>query len=177
MKEAKWDKAKYACTMAEYVLLFGIASFIGWAYEITCVWVLFHTYYDRGVLHLPLCPIYGFGVLLLIVLFRKIKNPIALFACCTAVATGVELLASYALEYGFGLVLWTYEGWPFSFQDRISGVSSLIFGVMAALFIKLVKPPVDKLFSSKYRIIASAAVCILSVAAVVWELQRGSGSL
>ncbi len=177
MKDEKMDNWKYVCTVAEYVLLFGIASFIGWAYEIACVWFLFHTYYDRGVLHLPLCPIYGFGVLLLIFLFRKIRNPIILFAGCTAVATGVELLAAYVLEYGFGLVLWTYEGWPLSFQNRISGVSSLIFGLMAMLFIKLVKPPVDRLFSSKYCIIASVMVCALTIAAVVWELRNMGGSL
>ena len=110
--------------ITEYLLLFGLASFIGWLYEIICVWVMFRTYYDRGILHIPICPIYGFGILLLILIFRKVENPLGLFIGSVIVTTGVELLSSYVLEYRFRLILWTYEGWPLSFQNRISAVSS-----------------------------------------------------
>ncbi|MCR4792250.1 MAG: putative ABC transporter permease [Lachnospiraceae bacterium] len=157
--------------ITEYVLLFALASFIGWLYEITCVWVMFRTYYDRGILHIPICPIYGFGILLLLLIFRKVKNPFGLFAGSALVTTSVELLSSYVLEYGFGLILWTYEGWPLSFQNRISAISSLLFGLMAVLFIKLVKPPADKLFSSKYRVYAACAVCAGVVMSVMAELM------
>ena len=38
---------------------------MGWLYEVACVYVMFGIYVDRGVLHLPACPIYGFGMLLM----------------------------------------------------------------------------------------------------------------
>lgn len=164
-------KNNFFIFITKYLLFFGLASFIGWVYEIICVWVLFRTYYDRGILHIPICPIYGFGILILIFLFRKIKNPFGLFAGSALVTTGVELLSSYVLEYRFNMILWTYEGWPLSFQNRISAVSSCLFGLMAVMFIKLIKPPFDRLFSSKYRWIAVLAVWIIVLLSVICEVS------
>ena len=72
MKEKIW----YSLT--EYLLMFFLASFIGWLYEIICVYVVFGKYLDRGVLHIPCCPIYGFGMLILFFIFRKRKNRISI---------------------------------------------------------------------------------------------------
>ena len=161
--------------VTRYLLLFGLASFIGWLYEIGCVWVMFHTYYDRGVLHLPLCPIYGFGILFLILIFRKVKNPFALFLCCVLVTTVIEYCSALLIESILHQSLWTYKGWPLNFQNRISGLSSAIFGLLAVFFIKLIKPPVDKLFESRYRSAAAVVVGVLFVLAVVWELMAMGG--
>lgn len=170
-------KRNIVCFITEYLLLFGLASFIGWLYEIICVWVLFRTYYDRGILYIPICPIYGFGILILIFLFRNIKNPTGLFIGSAYVTTAVELISSYVLEYRFNMVLWTYEGWPFSFQNRISAVSSCLFGLMAVMFIKLIKPPFDRLFSSEYRWIGVGAVWIITLICVLIEAgyRRSAG--
>ncbi len=157
--------------LTEYLLLFALASFFGWLYEIICCFVIYHRYYDRGVLHIPICPIYGFGILILIFLFWKVKNPFLLFTGSVLVTTGVELISSYVLEYKFGLILWSYEGWPLTFQNRISAVSSLLFGLMAVTFIKLVKSPADKLFASKYRYVAATAVVIAAVMCVIYEYR------
>ncbi|MBO7362246.1 MAG: putative ABC transporter permease [Lachnospiraceae bacterium] len=156
--------------ITEYILLFALASCIGWLYEMACVWIIYGYYFDRGVLHLPMCPIYGFGVLLLMLVLRTVENPFGIFLGSFLIASGVELTASYILEYGFHRILWSYEGWPLSFQDRISLVSSLIFGVMATVFIKLIKPPADKLFKSKRSMGAAVTVTVLFAAGVVWEL-------
>ena len=51
--------------ITEYLLLFSLASCIGWLYEMACVFIIYGYYFDRGVLHLPMCPIYGVGILLL----------------------------------------------------------------------------------------------------------------
>ena len=158
--------------ITEYILLFALASCIGWLYEMVCVWLLYGYYFDRGVLHLPMCPIYGFGVLLLMLVLRTVENPFGIFLGSFLIASGVELTASYILEYGFHRILWSYEGWPLSFQDRISLVSSLIFGVMATVFIKLVKPQIDKLFKSERGMVAAVIVSLLCAAGVLWELMH-----
>ena len=158
--------------ITEYLLLFSLASCIGWLYEMACVFIIYGYYFDRGVLHLPMCPIYGVGILLLMLVLREVKNPVGIFLGSFLIASGVELTASYILEYGFRRILWSYEGWPLSFQDRISLVSSLIFGVMATVFIKLVKPQIDKLFKSKHAAAAAAIVTMLFIAAVCWEYMH-----
>ncbi|MBR7090247.1 MAG: putative ABC transporter permease, partial [Lachnospiraceae bacterium] len=81
--------------ITEYILLFALASCIGWLYEMICVWILYGYYFDRGVLHLPMCPIYGFGVLLLMLVLREVKNPFGIFLGSFLIASGVELAASY----------------------------------------------------------------------------------
>lgn len=154
-----------------YILLFMCASFIGWLYEIICVRIWLGVFVDRGVLHLPMCPIYGFGMLTLLAIFRKVKSPLLLFLGSALVTTGIELAASYILEYCFNMSLWSYAGWPLTFQDRISAISSAIFGLMAVLFVFLVKPPVDKLFGSRYRKTANFAVAALTVFCVIWEVR------
>ena len=157
--------------ITEYLLLFMLAAFLGWLYEIGCVYVMFHHYQDRGVLHLPMCPIYGFGILLLLGIFRERKNLFLLFFGSALIATAIELASSYAIEYFLHESLWTYESWPLQFQGRISGVSSAMFGLLATLFLRLVRPPVGKLFRSRARMVAAVFTAALAVFCAVWELR------
>ena len=155
---------------SKYLLLFMAASFIGWLYEIACMELLFGVYADRGVLHLPLCPIYGFGLLILIAIFGRVRSSILLFAGSVLLTSGIELSVSYFMEYVFHTALWTYEGWPLSFQNRISLVSSCIFGLMALLNIKLIKPAVEKLYDSRYKKAVMISTCLIFIFCVIWEL-------
>ena len=157
-------------TIVKFTGLFLLASFLGWVYEIVCVWTLHHIYVDRGILHLPMCPIYGFGFLVLYAMFHKVKNPLYLFVFSFLVTSVIELSASYILEYKFHMILWTYEGWPLNFQNRISVVSSMLFGVMTVLFTKGVKPPVYCIFDSKFGRAAIVLTVVLVVAGAFWQL-------
>ena len=128
------------------VLVFGfvLASFGGWIYEEICVWLLYHMVVNRGMLHLTLCPIYGFGAWGLYLLLRKVKSGALFFVLSVLIASAFEYACSYLLEWAFHRVYWTYADWPFSVQDRISLVSSLIFGVLAVLFAKGILPLLRK---------------------------------
>ncbi|MCR4584143.1 MAG: putative ABC transporter permease [Lachnospiraceae bacterium] len=158
--------------ISRLIILFTAAAFTGWVYEIACMWLLYGVYADRGVLHLPLCPIYGFGLLILMAVFARIKKGVALFLGSTLVTTAIELAVSYILEYGFHMVLWTYEDWPFNFQNRISLISSCVFGLMGLFIIKGVKPPVEKLYATRYKKAAVTAVYIFLCFCIVWELMH-----
>ena len=157
--------------LTRFFLLFILAAFIGWAYEITCVYVIFGLYFDRGVLHLPVCPIYGFGMLTLYPIFRKVKNPVIVFAGSTVISTVVELVASLILEYKFNLELWSYIEWPLNYQGRVSAISSGIFGLMATLFMMLVVPAVRKLYSEKTAKYTAIASTVLFFFCLIWELR------
>ena len=157
--------------LTKYILMFMTASFIGWVYEIICMFVLFRIYADRGVLHLPMCPIYGFGILVLYFIFRKVKNPGIIFFGSVFITTAVEYFTYVFVEYRFHRILWTYESWPLNYKGRISAVSSLIFGIMATLFLKLMVPLFDKLFGSRAKNIAATVVTAISVFCIFWELR------
>lgn len=123
-----------------YVIEFTVCALCGWLYEEGLELAVNHAYADRGVLHLPLLPIYGFGGLLLVLLFRKHNHPLFVFLVSTAVTTVLELAASYPLEHILGYLPWWYGEWPFNFQGRISLFSSLIFGALALVLVNAVHP-------------------------------------
>ena len=145
---------------------------MGWLYEVACVYVMFGIYVDRGVLHLPACPIYGFGMRLLYAAFHKVKNPLIIFAGSALISTVIEYAAYEILYYGFNLVLWSYEPWPLNYKGKISVISSCLFGFMTALFMKLAVPPVEKLFDSKAKNYAAAAVALFYIFCVGWEIYH-----
>lgn len=151
------------------VLQFAIASFVGWLYEILATWLIYGNYYDRGVLHLPMCPIYGFGAMLLSAVLGKVKPVVYIFVSATVITAGFELLSAYVLEYGFHRVLWSYEGWPLNFQNRISLVSSMIFGGLAVLFLKGVKPWTERICRSGKPAVLHVFVIGFLLACVTWE--------
>ena len=157
--------------VTKYMLMFLLASFIGWLYEIGCVYVMYKTYYDRGVLHIPCCPIYGFGMLILYFLFRKVKNPLIVFSGSVVITTTVEYIAAIVLEYRFHRILWTYRDWPLQFQGRVSAISSCLFGIMALLFMKLIVPGLNRIYASKVKNAVSAAVIILFLWIIAWEVH------
>lgn len=123
-----------------YIMVFTVNAFGGWLYETILTSVFLGTFAERGFLQLPLCPIYGFGAVILLLLFGRFKNSIVIFMASTIVTTVIELAASYLLEYYLHMQLWTYRHWPLNFQGRISLWSSVLFGVLAVLLLKIIYP-------------------------------------
>lgn len=156
--------------ISECILMFIISAFIGWIYEIICVLIIYGQYYDRGILHLPFCPIYGFGMLVLYIIFHKVKNKGIIFIGSAIITTLVELITSYVAEYKFHIIMWTYEGWPLNFQNRISLISSMIFGLMALVFMLIIKPAIEKLYKSKYVIVVSISTMTFFLFCICWEV-------
>ena len=151
--------------------MFLIAAFVGWLYEIICVFVMYGVYYDRGILHLPLCPIYGIGMFVIYGLFHRIKNKGFIFIGSALIATLVELVTSYVAEYKFHVIMWTYEGWPLNFQNRISAISSIIFGLMAVLFMWGIYPVIHKIYLSKYKWNIAIITVVFTCLCIGWELR------
>ena len=128
-----------------YVIEFVLCGFCGWLYEEGLELAVNHAYADRGLLHLPVLPIYGFGGRLLVWLFRKHKHPVFVFLVSTLVTTVLELAASYPIERFVGYLPWDYSTWFCNFEGRISLPSSLLFGGLALLLVNVVHPACDAL--------------------------------
>lgn len=161
--------------ITKYIFMFLTASFIGWLYEIICDYCFYHEYSDRGVLHLPMCPIYGFGMFAILIAFNKLKNPFLIFISSTVITTVLELVVSYVLEWKWNTALWWYDDWPLNFEGRISAVSSCIFGLMALVFMKGIRPGTERIYSSRIKNPFSIFVMVLFTFCVVWELTHLKG--
>ena len=128
-----------------YVFEFTAAGFVGWLYEVATVWIMYRYFDKRGMLHLPVIPIYSVGAFILLALLRKKRSPLFIFLFATVVTTIFELGASYLLEFIFHEQFWTYETWYFSILDRSSLISSAIFGIMAVAYFYGLHPLSEKL--------------------------------
>ncbi|MBD5144358.1 MAG: putative ABC transporter permease [Ruminococcus sp.] len=131
--------------LSALVLEFTVYSFIGWAYETILTSAVWGRFADRGWLHLPICPIYGFCAMALLLIFRRMKNPVLIFAVGTIVTTAAELAASYVVWDFADSRLWDYDNWAFNFQGRIALGSSMIFGVLCLLLAKVLHPAAEYL--------------------------------
>ena len=151
--------------------MFLAAAFTGWLYEICCTMILYGKYMDRGVLHLPFCPIYGFSLLMLYLIFRKIKNPAVIFFGSLLITTAVEYLTYVIMESRYHIILWSYDDWPLNYKGRISLISSCIFGLMALFLLKIVVPLTGKIYNSKWKKTAAIIVSVFFVFCIIWEIR------
>ncbi len=133
------------------ILYFVFYAFVGWIYEVSlCIFEAKIGFVNRGFLWLPILPVYGFGSLLFIQLYRLRKKklpvgsfdmmPVVIFLIILVSTTIVELITSYILEAVIGGWLWDYTGYFMNFEGRISLKTSLRFGLGGMAIIYILHP-------------------------------------
>lgn len=127
--------------VVERFFLYWLAySFAGWVWETGLSVVLRKRFEDRGMLNGPICPIYGFGGLLVVVLLHDVNNPLSLFLSSGVLACTLEYASSWAIEKLYHMRFWDYSGKPFNINGRVYLNGFLAFGA-GATCIKLVVQP------------------------------------
>lgn len=142
-----------------YICCFFAYSLIGWLYEVFLEVVVYKWgFSDRGVLLGPYLPVYGVGAMIFVLTaYRLIKGksikrrilmiPVV-FLSCALLASAVELIASYLCEAIMGSWPWqTYVDYAVNFQGRVALSPSIRFGLGGLLFLYLLQPLFEKLFS------------------------------
>lgn len=93
---------------------------------------------NRGFGHGPFCIIYGFGALgASIVLEPLTDRPVELFLASMTMATCMELVTARIMARLFGSFWWDYSKKPFNYKGVICLESSLAWGFLGILFLKL----------------------------------------
>lgn len=122
--------------------LFIIYSFIGWIIEVLCIFYISKKFINRGFLIGPYCPIHGIGALSMLFLLQRYTDFLTLFIMSTVICSILEYIASYLLEKKFKARWWDYTNMPFNVNGRICLITSLEFGVLGVLLIKLINPTI-----------------------------------
>ena len=127
------------------ILYFFLFAFIGWLMEtLYAIYNLGH-FTKRGFLYGPICPIYGYGALMLILFLGKYrKNNLKLFVYAAVLFSVFEYVASYALDALFSMHWWDYTNEFFNLNGRISIFYSFAWGIIAILFLNHVYPFLKK---------------------------------
>ena len=131
----------------ELFMLFLIYSFAGWCMEVCISLKLRHKFINRGFLVGPICPIYGFGcVLLQLLLSKYLDNPFGLFCTSIVVCSFLEYMTSYIMEKIFKARWWDYSNIPFNVEGRICLKNSIGFGILGTIVMYFLNPPVLDFF-------------------------------
>lgn len=124
-----------------WFLYFVTYSFMGWVYESTLCSITGKKLVNRGFLNGPVCPVYGFGAILVVYSFYGRETDfLPLFLSSMVLATVVEYLTSVILEVFFHARWWDYSGRPFNVHGRVYLTGSLVFATLSVLIINYVHP-------------------------------------
>lgn len=135
-----------------YINFFLFFSIFGYLFETICAYI-FKSGFNSGILYGPWTPLYGFGVLIIMILSNKlfqnlhlnrILETIIVFVCVTIVLTILEWLGGVLIEKLFSITFWDYSNYRFHIGKYISLEMSLLWGVGSIILIYLVIPYVSE---------------------------------
>ena len=133
------DQIIIVAEVYEMVLYFFIYGFLGWCTEVTYAAVKDKKFINRGFLKGPICPIYGVGVVLVIVVLEPFHNNIPLlFITAVILVSLLEGLTGFVLEKVFHNKWWDYSNRRFNIGGYVCLRFSLIWGVACVVVIEFV---------------------------------------
>lgn len=122
-------------------LLFIFYSFLGWLMEVICKAFQYKRFINRGFLMGPICPIYGHGAIIMLLLLKDFSsNPFILFIMSMLVCTTLEYLTSYFMEKLFSARWWDYSNKKFNINGRVCLRNTLCFGILAIVLVYFFNP-------------------------------------
>ena len=128
-------------TVFQLLKLFLIYAFLGWCVEVCFVAVTSGQVVNRGFLNGPVCPIYGVGMLGVLLLLEPLANHLGLlFLLGMILCSVVEFLGGWIMEKIFHTRWWDYSDRPFNLNGYICLGISLLWGLSVAFVVRLVHP-------------------------------------
>lgn len=133
--------------MSQLIIFFTICSFLGWLAETIYCGIGDRKFTYRGFLYGPVCPIYGFGAVIVYILLGKDSflgdlklNVIEVFFCGMILASILEYITSYILEKVFHVKLWDYSHHIFNINGRVCLLNSTLFGLLSVFIVEYLEP-------------------------------------
>ena len=121
--------------------LFLIYSFLGWCTEVSFVALTRGEVVNRGFLNGPVCPIYGVGMIGVLLTLTPVSGHVPLlFLGGMALCSLVELIGGWILERVFDTRWWDYSKEPFNLGGYICLRFSIAWGLAVTFVVKLVHP-------------------------------------
>ena len=154
--------------IVKYFLYFVIYSFAGWCIEMVYQSIKDKHIVNRGFLIGPLCTIYGYGVLLIILLIgTNTKDLLAVFLKAILVCSILEYMTSYVMEKLFKARWWDYSDEKFNINGRICLGTMIPFGLGGTLIVYVIHPMIVNFvnrFSMNTLTIVSAIIFVIFLA-------------
>ena len=120
---------------------FLIYSCLGWCLEVIYAAVTTGQLINRGFLNGPVCPIYGFGMVIVLFALTPLSHSLLLlYLGGVILPSALELVGGWALYKLYHTRWWDYSDYPFNIGGYICLEFSLLWGVGTLIVMKLVHP-------------------------------------
>lgn len=150
-------------SLTSYILLFFTFSIIGWMWEVILHLVNNGVFVNRGTMHGPWLPIYGWGGLTILILLKSFrKKPYKLFFMSFLTCGIIEYSTAWYLETFKHLRYWNYNGYFLNIKGRVCLEGLILFGLGGMVFTYLLAPLLDNLFK-KLTPKVTKIICIILI--------------
>ncbi len=130
-------------TILNYIWFFFIYAFLGWCTEVIFAACVRGVFENRGFFNGPICPIYGFGVVTVVLFLEPLKeNFWILFFGSVALTSVLELITGYLMEKIFKHRWWDYSKMPLNIGGYVCLAFSLIWGFACVFLIDIIHPSI-----------------------------------
>lgn len=155
-------------TIEIYFLLFISYAFLGWCMEVTCKFIQYKKFINRGFLIGPYCPIYGWGALAITILLKRyMEELLVLFVMSTLICSIIEYLTSYFMEKKYHARWWDYSNKKFNINGRICLETLIPFGILGVAIMYGTNPILFKLYNQIPQLVINILTVILFIGFIV----------
>ncbi len=130
-------------TLYEIIWIFFTYGFLGWCAEVIFAAAVDGKFVNRGFDIGPICPIYGFGMLLVLACLEGVKDNLPLLFVASVLLTSLlEFIVGYQLERFFNQKWWDYSNEPLNIKGFVCLRMSLLWGIACVSIVNLVHPAI-----------------------------------
>lgn len=148
-------------SLIDTVLLFFIYSFVGWCVEVAFVAVTVGKVENRGFLNGPICPIYGVGMLGVLMALLPFKEQwVIVFFGGMLICSAVELFGGWVLDKIFHMRWWDYTDKPFNIGGYICLGFSIMWGMAVVFAVKFIHPLIMKVVDKLPQFVCIIIICV-----------------
>ena len=152
------------CGFSLYHILafFLIYSCLGWCVEVVYAAATTGQLVNRGFLNGPVCPIYGFGMILVLFFLTPLEdNLLLLYLGGVILPSALELVGGWALYKLYRTRWWDYTDKPFNIGGYVCLEFSLMWGVGAMVMVKVIHPTIAALVNIIPPLVGFVLMCLL----------------
>lgn len=152
----------------ELLSFFFIYSFLGWCIEVIYSAIKKKTFINRGFLNGTICPIYGFGAILVLIILKPVSNNgFLVFLLSALITTTIELVTGIILKKIFHKKWWDYSDRKLNFKGYICLEFSIFWGLGCLLVYDVIHPGLNYFLKHIPKEVGTIFLVIFSIILII----------
>ncbi|MDR1616250.1 MAG: rubredoxin [Syntrophomonadaceae bacterium] len=164
--------------MVRGVFFFMAYAFLGWLVECCYTRLMDGHWVNRGFLHGPFLPIYGFGGVITVYILQKIsEHVLLLFLVSFFFLSLLEYVTSWIAEKAFKIKWWDYSQHKFNLSGRVCLLNSFYWGLAGVAVTELLHPALTELAAlvgARWQFILAAVFLLYFLVDLSLALRRAA---